>query len=608
MLAADSVDSSKIVNGSVAPIDLQAPFIVPAGGTTGQVLQKTSATDYATGWVTPSPGVVAMPDGTIPLPGWAFSNDTDTGFHRPSNNTLVVSTGGTEQMRVSATGTLTFNPSTNRLAQYTPTSMFSLESLGGHIQVVSALNVHMVANAYYDGTNWMRLNTGASASAIHVLGSSQQMIFYGGAAGSNPLAWTQKFLVDGSGPMLATFNSDTVSGVLTLGPTYGIVRANSGNLYLRPSGTNSIISDNGGTLTVTGAITTPNMSADQYNIGQSQATYYLNRSGAILQCANLNVLSWGWVGLAANPGIYMSWNGGQIAFTHNLMVSGGGVYLMNGNNLVSADGTTMILTSTTGAVQIRAASGLGVYNAAASAWGTVMANNFSAVGLGYAFQAGNSTNNAMYWDGSGINQWNGYGTTYRLYCTSTGRYTDFVAQADGYTLLGGSCASLVTTYVKLSSASSQLQMNNNAWYIATTPGNGGVGWVQYGWASGENNHQNHVLWSGGNAGGRGPWDNVSSERFKADIQTVPEQTWRTLLGDETLRGIHYRRVDFEQWPGVKEHEYGFSAEAWHELVPEVVSLDDDGQPFTMAYTPIIPILWEAVRYLINRVDELEKAA
>lgn len=35
---------------------------VPAGGTTGQVLAKTSGTDYATGWTTPAAGGSGDPD------------------------------------------------------------------------------------------------------------------------------------------------------------------------------------------------------------------------------------------------------------------------------------------------------------------------------------------------------------------------------------------------------------------------------------------------------------------------------------------------------------------------------------------------------------------
>ena len=34
--------------------DSVLPRLVPSGGTSGQLLQKTSATDYALGWISPS--------------------------------------------------------------------------------------------------------------------------------------------------------------------------------------------------------------------------------------------------------------------------------------------------------------------------------------------------------------------------------------------------------------------------------------------------------------------------------------------------------------------------------------------------------------------------
>jgi hypothetical protein len=56
------------------------------------------------GPIGPTGTVSAAGDGTAGAPGIAFASDTDTGFWRPGANTLAASTGGTERVRVDASG------------------------------------------------------------------------------------------------------------------------------------------------------------------------------------------------------------------------------------------------------------------------------------------------------------------------------------------------------------------------------------------------------------------------------------------------------------------------------------------------------------------------
>ena len=56
------------------------------------------------GPIGPTGTVSAAGDGTAAAPGIAFASDTDTGFWRPGANTLAASTGGTERVRVDASG------------------------------------------------------------------------------------------------------------------------------------------------------------------------------------------------------------------------------------------------------------------------------------------------------------------------------------------------------------------------------------------------------------------------------------------------------------------------------------------------------------------------
>lgn len=52
----------------------------------------------------PTGSTSAAGDGTASTPGISFSSDTDTGFFRPGENLLAVTTGGVERLRVSASG------------------------------------------------------------------------------------------------------------------------------------------------------------------------------------------------------------------------------------------------------------------------------------------------------------------------------------------------------------------------------------------------------------------------------------------------------------------------------------------------------------------------
>src|SRR5262245_50977585 len=47
------IDTSSIISGGAATTGNIGPPILPPGGSTGQILQKTSSADYATAWANP---------------------------------------------------------------------------------------------------------------------------------------------------------------------------------------------------------------------------------------------------------------------------------------------------------------------------------------------------------------------------------------------------------------------------------------------------------------------------------------------------------------------------------------------------------------------------
>jgi len=90
--------------------------------------------------------------------------------------------------------------------------MLSLESQVSHLFLSSGpgANVHLAANAYYDGVNWQRYDVN-STSAVFSANAGGGFSFYSQAAGANPLS-------------LASVAQMSAAGNLTL---------NGGNLYLR---------------------------------------------------------------------------------------------------------------------------------------------------------------------------------------------------------------------------------------------------------------------------------------------------------------------------------------------------------------------------------------
>lgn len=74
---------------------------VPAGGTTSQVLQKTSDTDYATGWVTPPGGSGADPPEGSYAPG-SYTIATGKFRHAVKRQQFT----GTQRLTIQGTGRL----------------------------------------------------------------------------------------------------------------------------------------------------------------------------------------------------------------------------------------------------------------------------------------------------------------------------------------------------------------------------------------------------------------------------------------------------------------------------------------------------------------------
>lgn len=75
-------------------------------GTNGYFLQTDGTGTLS--WA-PTSGLSSMPDGNVSTPGFAFTADADTGFFRPSANTLGISTAATQRFLIDANGNVVIN-------------------------------------------------------------------------------------------------------------------------------------------------------------------------------------------------------------------------------------------------------------------------------------------------------------------------------------------------------------------------------------------------------------------------------------------------------------------------------------------------------------------
>jgi hypothetical protein len=179
---------------------------VPSGGTTGQVLAKSSNTNYALAWTTPATGVtwpLLAPNGTLTAPSYSFTNLAGGGL---------------------------------RLSVGTATSLL-LQNPGEFASAVAKSAVQLGANAYYDGTNWQRFDVAAAAAHLSI--SAGGFNVYTSPSGANPIsAWTARLSLDASGNLSVTGTLTSTSLYLNEGGANNFSMGMSGgNLLMRTNGT-----------------------------------------------------------------------------------------------------------------------------------------------------------------------------------------------------------------------------------------------------------------------------------------------------------------------------------------------------------------------------------
>jgi len=244
-------------------------------------------------------GGIAIDGQNAATPGLSEKSDTDTGIFWPTLNTLGFSTGGTERARITSggdfgigtsspvakldvqgilaisnssfsywgidrdnsSGALTFSDSTTQRLELTTSGNLGLGvspsawGLGKAIEVgnagnsiwgVQASDLRLMANAYYDGTNYKYAFSNIASRYDVSNGGTGGHAWYNAASGTagNNITWTQALTLDASGNLGVGTTSpgallDVSSGAITAfaSPSASFLRNHAAQAYQNFAGT-----------------------------------------------------------------------------------------------------------------------------------------------------------------------------------------------------------------------------------------------------------------------------------------------------------------------------------------------------------------------------------
>ena len=167
-------------------------------------------------------GIVG-PDGSASTPAIQGS-DTNTGMFFPAADTIAFAEGGAEVARFNSSGNFGLGITPSAWGAYTVLQNKNF-SLGGFDYGQGILTL----NAYYDGSTWRAIDTGAATQYKHFVGQHQWFTAPSASAGG-ALTWTQSMTLDASGNLLVGTTSHFDSAY-----TMALqVRNATGGLVIRP--------------------------------------------------------------------------------------------------------------------------------------------------------------------------------------------------------------------------------------------------------------------------------------------------------------------------------------------------------------------------------------
>ncbi len=221
-IAPNSVDSSRIIDGSIVNADISASAAIADTklatiGTAGKVSDSALSANVAllnagqtfTADKTFGSGAQIFSDsGSATAPGMTFAGDGDTGIFHPLGNTVAVATGGSEQMRVTSAGRVgigTTNPSRELEVQNSSDVEIGLKSTdtGGRLWTIQSSGINggtddasfQVIDRTANGSRLLirtngdvGIGTTAPAARLHVAGGTDASLSGGGYIVAGPIA------------------------------------------------------------------------------------------------------------------------------------------------------------------------------------------------------------------------------------------------------------------------------------------------------------------------------------------------------------------------------------------------------------------------------------
>jgi hypothetical protein len=185
-------------------------------GTTGKVVQNSGVTiddsNNMTGVVAlTTTGVVTVPAGSAAAPAITTTGDTNTGIFFPAADTIAFTEGGTESMRIDASGNLGIGATPSAWSGAVPRAL----QFGSNAAVNAGAALYLTCNGFYNGTNWIYQNTDLASYYIQNVGTHQWYTATSGTAG-NTISFSERMRLDSSGNLGIGTNSPSSFGVLAV--------------------------------------------------------------------------------------------------------------------------------------------------------------------------------------------------------------------------------------------------------------------------------------------------------------------------------------------------------------------------------------------------------
>jgi len=204
---ASSINASTTA-GVVTTADTSGVLNIQTAGTTAVTVDASQNVTLA-GTLTTT-GVTTVQAGTAAAPAITTTGDTNTGIFFPAADTIGFSEGGAEAMRLDSAGNMGLGVTPSAWSNYKAIQMGSGVGLASY--TAGAIILNLGTNQYYNGTNYVYVNTDFAASYQQTSGIHKWWTAPSGTAG-NAITLTQAMTLNANGALALQGASTSANGV-----------------------------------------------------------------------------------------------------------------------------------------------------------------------------------------------------------------------------------------------------------------------------------------------------------------------------------------------------------------------------------------------------------